>query len=86
MLFTEDFQGTVIHGRINGIEIMETSEEFCLVRVGAAVVWDDFVKWTLENNLYGIENLSLIPGETGASAVQNIGAYGMEVSGSNRTR
>lgn len=80
MLFTEDFQGTVIHGRINGIEIKEKSEEFCLVRVGAAVVWDDFVKWTLENNLYGIENLSLIPGETGASAVQNIGAYGMEVS------
>ena len=80
LLFTGDFAGTVFHGNIKDIEVVENNSDYSLVRVGAAVVWDDFVKWSLGNSLYGAENLSLIPGETGASAVQNIGAYGVEVS------
>ena len=54
-------------------------EEHVWVRVGAGMVWDDFVAWCVKRHWYGAENLSLIPGEVGASAVQNIGAYGVEV-------
>lgn len=79
LLFTHDFDGIVLHSRILGIEVMEADGRSVLVRVGAGVVWDDFVAETLRRGWYGAENLSLIPGEVGASAVQNIGAYGMEV-------
>lgn len=78
LLFTRDFDGTVMHGNIGGIEVVREDNDGCVVSAGAGVVWDDFVRWCLEHNLYGVENLSLIPGEVGAAAVQNIGAYGAE--------
>ncbi|MBR2631720.1 MAG: UDP-N-acetylmuramate dehydrogenase [Bacteroidaceae bacterium] len=78
LLFLGNFDGTVLHSAIRGIEVVENCGEEMLVRVGAGVVWDDFVAWAVEQGWGGIENLSLIPGEVGASAVQNIGAYGVE--------
>ena len=114
LLFTDDFKGTVLHSKINFIEILEEghgggveklnpshSDEWApptheavgghgfsnhphdphtvLVSVGAGVVFDDFCAWAAKEGLWGVENLSYIPGEVGASAVQNIGAYGVEV-------
>ena len=118
LLFTDDFKGTVLHSKINFIEILdEALESHCegrstschyedssachceerstschceersdvaisspvLVSVGAGVVFDDFCDWAAKEGLWGVENLSYIPGEVGASAVQNIGAYGVEV-------
>ena len=114
LLFTDDFKGTVLHSKINFIEILEEvhrggveklnpshSDEWVpptheavgghgfsnhphepsvvLVSVGAGVVFDDFCAWAAKEGLWGVENLSYIPGEVGASAVQNIGAYGVEV-------
>ena len=78
LLFKGDFEGTVLHSAIKGIEVVDESAESALVRAGAGEVWDDFVAWAVERGLGGVENLSLIPGEVGASAVQNIGAYGVE--------
>ena len=74
LLFIKDYEGTVLHSRIGGLEVTSEDEEHVSVRVGAGVVWD-----CVERHWYGAENLSLIPGEVGASAVQNIGAYGVEV-------
>jgi UDP-N-acetylmuramate dehydrogenase len=74
LLFTKDFPGTVLHLSNKGYTVLPDS----LVRVGAGVVFDDFCAWAAEQGLWGPENLSLIPGEVGASAVQNIGAYGVE--------
>lgn len=79
LLFTGDYEGTVLHSRIGGVEVTAEDEGKVWVRVGAGVVWDDFVAYCVERNWYGAENLSLIPGEVGAGAVQNIGAYGVEV-------
>ncbi|MEL5895985.1 UDP-N-acetylmuramate dehydrogenase [Bacteroides sp. GD17] len=79
LLFIKDYEGTVLHSCIGGVEVTEEDEEKVSVRVGAGVVWDDFVAYCVEQGWYGVENLSLIPGEVGASAVQNIGAYGVEV-------
>ena len=79
ILFVSDFRGIVIHPTILGIEKIDEDESSVLVRVGSGVVWDDFVKYAIENNWGGIENLSIIPGNVGASPVQNIGAYGVEV-------
>jgi UDP-N-acetylmuramate dehydrogenase len=114
LLFTDDFKGTILHSKINFIEILEEvhrggveklnpshSDEWApptheavgghgfsnhphepsvvLVSVGAGVVFDDFCAWAAKEGLWGVENLSYIPGEVGASAVQNIGAYGVEV-------
>ena len=115
LLFTDDFKGTVLHSKINFIEILddnlcdtdpspcspdsschseslschsERSEESfppVLVSVGSGVVFDDFCDWAAKEGLWGVENLSYIPGEVGASAVQNIGAYGVEVKDVIRT-
>ena len=102
LLFTQDFKGTVLHSKIDFIEILDecdsvpgvgecllhtngaSSADFSqsskvLVSVGAGVVFDDFCAWAAKEGFWGVENLSYIPGEVGASAVQNIGAYGVEV-------
>ena len=81
LLFTDDFKGTVLHSKIDFIETLEGDheEDRILVSVGAGVVFDDFCAWAAKEGLWGVENLSYIPGEVGASAVQNIGAYGVEV-------
>lgn len=80
LVFTKDYGGTVFHGRISDINIISETLDEAIIRAGAAVPWDDFVKWSIEHAYYGAENLSGIPGEVGAAAVQNIGAYGAEVS------
>lgn len=79
LLFLGDFEGTVLHSAIRSIEMVNQDAEKVWLRVGAGVIWDDFVTYCVERGYYGAENLSLIPGEVGASAVQNIGAYGVEV-------
>ncbi len=118
LLFTDDFKGTVLHSKIDFIEILDechrdgveklnpshsgewappvheatgghgfsnhpygasSENDRVLVSVGAGVVFDDFCQWAAKEGLWGVENLSYIPGEVGASAVQNIGAYGVEV-------
>ncbi|MBL0063440.1 MAG: UDP-N-acetylmuramate dehydrogenase [Bacteroidetes bacterium] len=79
ILFTQDFNGLIIRNRIRGIEITNESEEYARVKAGAGEVWHSFVLWTLDHNLAGLENLSLIPGSVGAAPIQNIGAYGVEI-------
>lgn len=78
LLFMGDFKGTVLHSTISSIDIIGSTYDHVCVKVGAGVVWDDFVAWCVVNGFWGVENLSAIPGEVGASAVQNIGAYGVE--------
>lgn len=78
LLFTKDFSGTLLHSRINTVEIEKEGGDV-LVRVGSGVVWDKLCEQLAQRNIRGAENLSYIPGECGAAAVQNIGAYGMEV-------
>ena len=99
LLFTDDFKGTVLHSKIDFIEILDKcqctpadassegdgSSDIVQVSVGAGVVFDDFCAWAAKEGLWGVENLSYIPGEVGASAVQNIGAYGVEVKDVIRT-
>jgi len=81
ILFTGDFKGTIIYPDIEGIKIENTEfgDGMVLVSACAGVVWDKFVEWTVDNGFGGLENLSLIPGKIGATPVQNIGAYGVEV-------
>ena len=73
LLLTKDFEGIVVHSAIKGISI-DNDRMLC----GSGEVWDDVVAYAVAHGLYGMENLSLIPGDVGASAVQNIGAYGVE--------
>ena len=79
LLFTANYEGTILHSAIWGRELLKNEEGEVLLRVGAGEVWDDLVGWCVANGYYGLENLSYIPGEVGAAAVQNIGAYGKEV-------
>jgi UDP-N-acetylmuramate dehydrogenase len=79
VLFTKDYEGVVIHPLIRGLEIVSETKEMILIRAGAGENWDSFVEHCVNNNLGGVENLSLIPGTIGACPVQNIGAYGIEV-------
>ena len=72
-------QGTVFHNACNAIEVLSECEDSVEVRVGGGVLWDFFVQLCVSHGWYGAENLSFIPGEVGAAAVQNIGAYGAEV-------
>lgn len=79
LLFLNDFDGVVLHSQLKSIDLLTTDEQSVYVEVGAGVAWDDFVDFAVNKGWGGVENLSLIPGETGAAAVQNIGAYGVEV-------
>ena len=79
LLFMKDFKGVILHSAINFIKKVSEDADTVMLEAGAVVNWDDFVAYTVENGWGGVENLSLIPGEVGASAVQNIGAYGVEV-------
>lgn len=78
LLLTGDYDGTVIHSAIKGHSVINTADGY-LLRCGSGETWDDVVSLCVANGWYGAENLSLIPGEVGASAIQNIGAYGSEV-------
>ena len=91
LLLTGDYEGTVLHSAIMGIEVLVNGEmaaaehddallnpEFVFLRCGSGEVFDDVVAYAVEHGYHGAENLSIIPGEVGASAVQNIGAYGVE--------
>lgn len=78
LLLTGDYHGTVVHSAITDLTSTPTAGE-TLVRVGSGMTWDDVVARAVESGWHGAENLSIIPGEVGASAVQNIGAYGAEV-------
>jgi len=78
--FVGDFPGTVLLNRIKGLHLENTNSGNVKVIAGAGEDWHGLVRWTLENGLYGLENLSLIPGRVGAAPIQNIGAYGIEVA------
>lgn len=94
LLLTQDFQGTVVHSAIHGIEVVEgpkngskdapknpskdTSSAPVYVKCGSGEIFDDVVAFAVKQGYHGAENLSIIPGEVGASAIQNIGAYGVE--------
>jgi UDP-N-acetylmuramate dehydrogenase len=80
VLFVSDYEGLILHPFLKGIEVIVERSDYITVRVGAGETWDTFVEWAVKKNYGGIENLSLIPGSVGASPVQNIGAYGCEVS------
>ncbi len=82
MLFFKDFDGIVLKNNLNGISVVEENETYVKVRVGAGEVWHNVVMWSVEKNLGGLENLSLIPGTAGAAPIQNIGAYGVEIKNS----
>lgn len=79
MLLTTNFEGLVIKNEIPGIELIAEDENHYFVKVGAGVDWHEFVLYCLEKNYAGVENLALIPGKVGASPMQNIGAYGVEM-------
>ena len=82
LLLTGDYEGTVIHSAIKGIEVLDNgklhSSDSVFLSCGSGEVFDDVVAYAVEHGYHGAENLSIIPGEVGASAVQNIGAYGVE--------
>ncbi len=78
LLFTQDYPGVILHSRIKGIKLSSQTDDEQLIEVGAGERWDDVCQWAADHGLYGTENLSGIPGEAGAAAVQNIGAYGVE--------
>jgi UDP-N-acetylmuramate dehydrogenase len=79
VLFTRDFDGLILKNEIGGIEKISEDENYVLIKCGAGVNWHQFVLYCLQNNWAGLENLSLIPGCAGASPMQNIGAYGVEI-------
>jgi len=78
LLFLSDYPGVILFSEINDINVLSEDGDSVLVSVGAGVTHDDFVQYAIQHGWYGLENLSLIPGQVGSSAVQNIGAYGVE--------
>jgi UDP-N-acetylmuramate dehydrogenase len=79
ILFTKNYEGLILRNKIPGIEVIKEDDKHVFVKSGAGVRWHEFVMYCVENNFGGVENLSLIPGNVGASPMQNIGAYGVEV-------
>ncbi len=79
LLLTRDFPGLVIRIELKGITVLTENSDEVLVEVGAGEVWQDWVQYSIDKEWAGIENLSLIPGTVGASPMQNIGAYGVEI-------
>lgn len=82
VLFRQDLHATVLLNCIKGMVLVEEDEETATIAVGGGENWHELVRWTLENNWGGLENLSLIPGTVGAAPIQNIGAYGVELKDS----
>ena len=78
LLFLDDFKGTILRSGMKEVHVTADEGDYVYVRVTAGIVWDEWVQYAVDSNWYGLENLSLIPGTVGASAVQNIGAYGAE--------
>src|SRR5258708_16101552 len=79
ILFTGNFDGLVLKNEIQGIELIREDEKYVYVRAGAGENWHGFVQYCLQRTWAGVENLSLIPGNVGATPMQNIGAYGAEI-------
>lgn len=79
ILFTKDYNGLILKNEIRGIELLHEDEDYIYVKAGAGEVWHQFVLYCIGHNWAGVENLSLIPGNVGASPIQNIGAYGVEL-------
>ncbi len=77
LLFCCDFEGVIVLNRVRGI-ILDESEQDYFLHVGSGEHWHKFVTWCLDNSLFGLENLALIPGYVGSAPIQNIGAYGIE--------
>src|SRR5581483_7363092 len=78
LISDKGFDGLVLKIENKGIEVLSHDEEHVLLKIASGEVWDEVVKFAVSNNWWGIENLSHIPGSTGAIAVQNVGAYGQE--------
>lgn len=79
VLFTKDVDGMVVKNSLLGKELLREDKNHFYVKANAGEVWHTFVLWCIQNNYAGVENLSLIPGQVGASPIQNIGAYGVEL-------
>jgi UDP-N-acetylmuramate dehydrogenase len=79
VLFTKDVEGVVLRNEIKGFKVLQEDADSVVVESGAGEVWHEFVMWALSQDFGGLENLSLIPGSVGASPMQNIGAYGVEI-------
>lgn len=79
LLFLTNFHGIVLRSMITTIDVVEQDNSKVHLHLGAGWVWDDVVAYAVSHGYYGIENLSLIPGQLGAAAIQNIGAYGVEI-------
>ena len=79
ILFTQNFNGYVLHNEIKGKQVLKEDDDHIYVKTGGGEVWHEFVEYCISNGFAGVENLALIPGRNGASPIQNIGAYGVEV-------
>lgn len=79
ILFTKDFDGLILKNELKGIELIKEDANHYYVKAAAGENWHQFVLYCLQHNYAGVENLSLIPGNVGASPMQNIGAYGVEI-------
>ena len=84
-VFTQDYPGTLLTPVAQGIRIVDEQPDCVTVEADAGVEWDDLVEWAVQHELWGLENLALIPGKVGAAPVQNIGAYGCEAKDAIRS-